>query len=254
VDRWIAGGSGGLPAYLRPSQPSVSTEPVQLDLFGSAGTAARPAIDGLDVPVVRLPDIGVPPTVAGTGLDVGAPGVTPIEGLDFHAPRPEIGVPPSLPAISGAGQLTLPGFERLAPPELPRIPLSAAPGTHGELFSAPGADIGRDMGRQLALNLPAPAVPGQLSLDLGPAIRASRDVLQFPVERVRPPADLRAVHDLLLGAWRFAETAVAGRYQAARAGDVPGAWGASSSAAGALLLLSRAQEELRTLLEPPQLP
>jgi hypothetical protein len=74
------------------------------------------------------------------------------------------------------------------------------------------------------------------------------------LERVRPPADLRAVHDLLLGAWRFAETAVAGRYQAARAGNVPGAWEASSSAAGALLLLSRAQQELRTLLDPPRLP
>jgi hypothetical protein len=74
------------------------------------------------------------------------------------------------------------------------------------------------------------------------------------MERVRPPVDLRAVHDLLLGAWRFAENAVQGRYEAARAGNVPGAWGASSSAAGALLLLSRAQQELRTLLEPPRLP
>ncbi len=74
------------------------------------------------------------------------------------------------------------------------------------------------------------------------------------LERVRPPVDLRAVHDLLLGAWRFAENAVAGRYRAARAGNVPGAWEASSSAAGALLMLARAQEELRTLLEPPRLP
>ncbi|MBI2189620.1 MAG: hypothetical protein HYU37_21255 [Acidobacteria bacterium] len=74
------------------------------------------------------------------------------------------------------------------------------------------------------------------------------------LERVRPPLDLRAVHDLLLGAWRFAENAVAGRYQAARAGNVSGAWEASSSAAGALLLLGRAQQELRTLLEPPRLP
>lgn len=74
------------------------------------------------------------------------------------------------------------------------------------------------------------------------------------LERVRPPVDLRAVHDLLLGSWRFAENAVAGRYQAARAGSVSGAWEASSAAAGALLLLSRAQQELRTLLEPPRLP
>lgn len=73
------------------------------------------------------------------------------------------------------------------------------------------------------------------------------------LERMRAPVDLRTVHDLLIGAWRFAENAVNGRYEAARAADVTGAWEASSSAAGALLLLSRAQQELRTLLEPPQL-
>ena len=74
------------------------------------------------------------------------------------------------------------------------------------------------------------------------------------LERIQPPADLRTTHDLLLGAWRFAETAVNGRYEAARNANVNGAWEASSSAAGALLLLSRAQEELRALLEPPRLP
>ena len=74
------------------------------------------------------------------------------------------------------------------------------------------------------------------------------------LERIQPPADLRTTHELLLGAWRFAETAVNGRYEAARNANVNGAWEASSSAAGALLLLSRAQEELRTLLEPPRLP
>ena len=74
------------------------------------------------------------------------------------------------------------------------------------------------------------------------------------LERIQPPADLRTTHELLLGAWRFAETAVNGRYEAARNASVNGAWEASSSAAGALLLLSRAQEELRTLLEPPRLP
>ena len=73
------------------------------------------------------------------------------------------------------------------------------------------------------------------------------------LERTRVPADLRAVHDLVLGAWRFAETAVRGRYDAARAANVNTAWEASSSAAGALMLLSRAQQELRTLLEPPRL-
>ena len=72
-------------------------------------------------------------------------------------------------------------------------------------------------------------------------------------QRIQPPSDLRATHELLLGAWRFAETAVNGRYAAARNANVSAAWEASSSAAGALLLLSRAQQELRALLEPPQL-
>jgi len=73
------------------------------------------------------------------------------------------------------------------------------------------------------------------------------------LERVVPPADLRLTHELLLGAWRFAESAINGRYAAASSADVNAAWGASSSAAGALMLLSRAQQELRALLEPPQL-
>jgi hypothetical protein len=71
--------------------------------------------------------------------------------------------------------------------------------------------------------------------------------------RIQPPADLRALHDLLVGAWRFAESAVNGRYDAARGADVSVAWQASSSAAGSLLLLARAQQEVRTFLDPPTL-
>ncbi|MBI2828802.1 MAG: hypothetical protein HYX77_05990 [Acidobacteria bacterium] len=73
------------------------------------------------------------------------------------------------------------------------------------------------------------------------------------LDRIRPPGDLRITHDLLVGAWRFAESAVNGRYQAARAASVTTAWEASSAAAGALLLLSRVQQEIRELLEPPRL-
>ena len=73
------------------------------------------------------------------------------------------------------------------------------------------------------------------------------------LERIQPPSDLRATHDLLLGAWRFAQTAVSGRYAAARSANVQGAWEAASSAAGALLLYTRAQEQLKTFLEPPRL-
>ena len=73
------------------------------------------------------------------------------------------------------------------------------------------------------------------------------------LERIRPPGDLQIVHDLLVSAWRFAESAVNGRYQAARVASDATAWQASSAAAGALMLLSRAQQEIRELLEPPQL-
>ena len=71
--------------------------------------------------------------------------------------------------------------------------------------------------------------------------------------RMRAPADLASTHDLLVGAWRFAESAINTRYEAARSASVETAWQASSSAAGALLLLSRVQQEIRALLEPPQL-
>jgi hypothetical protein len=74
------------------------------------------------------------------------------------------------------------------------------------------------------------------------------------LQRVPVPEDLRAPHELLVGAWRFAESAVETRLAAAKSGSVTTAWEASSAAAGALMLLARAQQEIRALLEPPRLP
>jgi hypothetical protein len=73
------------------------------------------------------------------------------------------------------------------------------------------------------------------------------------LERMRPPMDLASAHSMLVSAWRFAESAVKSRYEAARAGSVTTAWEASSAAAGSLLLLSRVQQEIRELLEPPKI-
>ena len=73
------------------------------------------------------------------------------------------------------------------------------------------------------------------------------------LQRVQVPSDLKAAHDLLTTSWRFAENAVNTRYLAIQSGQVATAWEASSAAAGALMFLSRAQEEIRTLLEPPRL-
>ena len=73
------------------------------------------------------------------------------------------------------------------------------------------------------------------------------------LERMPIPDELRTAHDLLVGAWRFAEAAVRSRNEAATAGNLGMAWEASSAAAGALMLLSRAQIEIQTLLEPPRI-
>ncbi len=67
------------------------------------------------------------------------------------------------------------------------------------------------------------------------------------------PDHLRATHELMVGAWRFAETAVDTRYDAVSSGKVSTAWQASSSAAAALLMVDRVQQDIRALLEPPRL-
>ncbi len=67
------------------------------------------------------------------------------------------------------------------------------------------------------------------------------------------PEDLRGPHGMLVSAWRFAERAVAARSEAVSSGNLSRAWEASSAAAGALLMLSRAQHDLSELIEPPKL-
>jgi hypothetical protein len=73
------------------------------------------------------------------------------------------------------------------------------------------------------------------------------------LQRVAVPEDLKTPHELIVGAWRFAESAIETRLAAATSGSVTTAWEASSAAAGALMLLARAQQEIKTLLEPPRL-
>jgi len=59
---------------------------------------------------------------------------------------------------------------------------------------------------------------------------------------------------LVTSAWRFAETALRTRYEAIASGSLGTAREASSAAAGALMMLNRAQAEIRAFLEPPRLP
>ncbi len=73
------------------------------------------------------------------------------------------------------------------------------------------------------------------------------------LERMHTPEYLRDVHERLIGAWRFAENAARARYDAVSHADATAAWEASSSAAGALMMLARVQQDLTLLLAPPQL-
>jgi hypothetical protein len=73
------------------------------------------------------------------------------------------------------------------------------------------------------------------------------------LQRMTVPDYLRPTHELLVSAWRFAETAVNIRYDAVSSGNVAIALQASSSAAGALLMVEQVQREIRALLEPPRL-
>ncbi len=73
------------------------------------------------------------------------------------------------------------------------------------------------------------------------------------LQRVTVPDEVRTAHDLLVGAWQFADTAVRVRQDAIGTGDMTAAWRASSAAAGAMMMLTRLQAELRSILEPPQL-
>jgi hypothetical protein len=73
------------------------------------------------------------------------------------------------------------------------------------------------------------------------------------LERMPVSDAIRPVHDLLVSAWRFAESAVATRYEAVTSGSLPTARQASSSAAAALLLLGRAEETVTELLKRPTL-
>lgn len=74
------------------------------------------------------------------------------------------------------------------------------------------------------------------------------------LERLRVPDELQGTHDLIVGAWRFAENATRQRVDAVSSGNLARAWEASSAAAGALMMLTRAQQNIREMLELPRLP
>jgi hypothetical protein len=73
------------------------------------------------------------------------------------------------------------------------------------------------------------------------------------LEKMTVPEQMRPVHDQLIAAWRFGEDAVATRLRSIDSGEIAVAWEASSAAAGSIMMLARAQDELRQVLEYPRL-
>jgi hypothetical protein len=69
-----------------------------------------------------------------------------------------------------------------------------------------------------------------------------------------PPQEFQSAHALLASAAQMADGAARIRREAAISGDLARAWDASSAAAGALMLMSRARSEIDAVFRLPQLP
>ena len=67
------------------------------------------------------------------------------------------------------------------------------------------------------------------------------------------PDELKPAHALLLSAVNLAETAVRTRRQATISGELALAWDASSAAAGSMMLLTRAREDMAAAVRLPQI-
>jgi hypothetical protein len=67
------------------------------------------------------------------------------------------------------------------------------------------------------------------------------------------PDELKPAHALLTSAVNLAETAVNTRRQAAVSGELQLAWDASSAAAGSMMLLSKAQEDMEAAVRLPEI-
>ena len=73
------------------------------------------------------------------------------------------------------------------------------------------------------------------------------------VKGTTPPDTLAAPHALLQSAWDLADNALALRLRAVESGDSARAAEASAAAAGALMLMDRAREDIDQVIKPPSL-
>jgi hypothetical protein len=71
------------------------------------------------------------------------------------------------------------------------------------------------------------------------------------LKNIRPPAEAEPVHNLFVSALQLAIRAASSRRLAITGADMNTAWEASAAAAGALLMLERATDDLRKLTTPP---
>jgi hypothetical protein len=71
---------------------------------------------------------------------------------------------------------------------------------------------------------------------------------------ISPPDELTGPHAVFVSAVHMAENAAIIRREATLASSIERAWDASSAAAGALMLGTRAQSDMRAVFRPPQLP
>lgn len=94
------------------------------------------------------------------------------------------------------------------------------------------------------------ALAGSTPTTLG-QIQAASSQIVAAVAIVPAPEDLRAAHALLVSAAQLADSAARIRREAALSGDLARAWDASSAAAGALMLTTRAATDIQALLKPP---
>jgi hypothetical protein len=86
---------------------------------------------------------------------------------------------------------------------------------------------------------------------LGAILRGAEQIRKA-MAKLQPPTELAEVHGLLASAVQLADSAARIRREAAINGNMARAWDASSAAAGALMLMSRAQTDMQQALRPPQ--
>jgi hypothetical protein len=104
-------------------------------------------------------------------------------------------------------------------------------------------DAARALEQIKAMSGPAVNTIAPLAKRLG---RASRNI-----GKVTPPPELLTGHALVRSAWELAESAVRLRLESVSDNSIDGARRASSAAAGALMIYTRARADLTAAMEPP---